>query len=324
MAEIVQLTKTIFMSIKDFVAQTGKAAFVVSLLPLLVSVCLRLSTEDIADMYLGRDRTLIPPIWTPTNTTCVPYRIDARWQYAIPPPGALPRWHLWWNWTVALLLYLLYFGRVLLLLKTNRAGKTAGLFLTLALAFAHGLIWQKQYEYSAERGIAHESRLENATIPANVIIAFAFPSIFVICYFFSGMHFGSVNCLKSVSILFLIGIFESVMIYIVNSFIFEMFFAPDTGMSTRFLIRLGTPLIMKNIFTEGCAVMVPFLCNILETGIHPLSVALFGPVGFAADLIGRLMQSSGESTSEGRWEGGRCGLSTFNIDGLCLITPRET
>ncbi|GMI04561.1 hypothetical protein TrRE_jg7786, partial [Triparma retinervis] len=311
MASIVEAVETAsnaFMSIKDFVAQTGKVALVATILPLIVCVCLRLSTEDIADTYYGEEREFIPPVWKSTmegkkgrlfhnvgNITAVPYTLGSSWARVTPPPGALSPWKMWWNWNIATLAYFIYFPRVLMLHKSSIGGKAVAFIVTLAFALVHGSLWQKEYEHQALEGWWSEGVNSNATIPSTVLIAMAFPTIFASSYFFSE-GLGSIKKgLKATLIVFVVGILESVAQYILFNTVFWRFFGPSTTDLTKALLRLATPLVSKGVFIEVCARLAPLLSNMLGSELHTVSVALFGTVGCASDLIGRLMQSSSES-----------------------------
>ncbi|GMH65263.1 hypothetical protein TrRE_jg4853 [Triparma retinervis] len=199
---------------------------------------------------------------------------------------------MWWNWTVAICLYLLYFLRVVLLHEFSVAAKTAGFIVTIGFIIAHGSIWQKEYEYHAVNGHWSEN---NPPVFTNPMIAFAFPLIFATTFLVSEGCQSIKKVMKAASILLIFGLFESAAIFVLQARLFYMFFSSGTGALTRFAIRLFTPLVLKGVFIELCAVFAPFLSNLLETEIYPVSVALFAPIGCAADLVGRLFQSSAEN-----------------------------
>ncbi|GMI25269.1 hypothetical protein TrCOL_g6809 [Triparma columacea] len=308
----VETAGSVLMSIKTFVMQTGVIALAGAVLPLLVTVCLRFYIEDIADTHYGEGRTLIPPVWATTlrdskgnvttdtnhnigNITSVPFELGNRWNYLTPPPGALPPWHLWWNWTIAIVIYLMYFARVVTLHKCSVGGKAAAFVVTLGLILAHGSLWQREYEFHSVRGVWSEDVSSSTTNPMLILIAIAFPAIFASCYFFSEGLGGVKKGAKAMLVLFAVGILESVVQFTLTTYILPEFFFSGTNSFTKALLRLGTPLIIKGLFIECCAMFAPLLSNILETDLHLVSVVLFGPVACASDLIGRLMQSSAES-----------------------------
>ena len=289
--DLVLFTRSIFMNIKDFVTQSGKVAVAATTLPMLVIVCLRFSIDEVAGEYLEPDRTFIPPIWASTNTTAIPYELSKRSEYHVHSSGSLSPWQMWWNWTVAICLYLAYFLRVVLLHEFSVAAKTAGFIVTIGFIIAHGSIWQKEYEYQAVNGRPSEN---DPPVFTNPMIAFAFPLIFATTFLVSEGCQSIKKVMKAASILLIFGIFESAAIYVLNTKLFQLFFSSATDALTRFAIRLFTPLVLKGVFLELCAVFAPLLSNLLETEIRPVSIALFAPIGCAADLIGRLFQSSGE------------------------------
>jgi hypothetical protein len=304
----VETANSVLMSIKGFVMQTGVIALAGAVLPLLVTVCLRFYIEDIADTYYGESRTLIPPVWATTmrdskgnvtdhnigNITSVRVELSTRWYYLTPPPGALPPWHLWWNWTIATVLYLMYFARIITLHKCSVGGKTAGFVVTLGFILAHGSLWQREYEFNSGGGKWSEDVSSSTTNPVIILIAIAFPTIFASCYFFSEGLGGVKKGAKAMLVLFAVGILESVVQFALTDRILPIFFHPRTNSFTKALLRLGTPLIIKGLFIECCAMFAPLLSNILERDLHVVSLVLFGPVACASDLIGRLMQSSGK------------------------------
>ncbi|GMH54871.1 hypothetical protein TrRE_jg12315 [Triparma retinervis] len=195
----------------------------------------------------------------------------------------------------AIIIYFVYFFRVLLLLnESSVAGKTAGFVVTLGMTVTHGLLYQTEYEHQAVEGGWSRTADANVVLPCNFMIAFAFPVIFATSYIFSE-GLGSVKKgTKVASVLFVVGILESAALYMTNSHIFFKFFRPGTDEIIKFAIRMGTPLVLKGVFIECGAVWAPLLSNMLGTELHSVSVALFCPVGCVADLIGRLMQSSGK------------------------------
>ena len=302
------------MSIKQFVAQTGKIALAGTILPMFLMVLLRLSINDVADTYLTEDRTLIPPIWRHINGTMVPYALSRRKYHAVPPPGEIPPWRIWWNWTMAIALYFAYFFRVLMLHNSSVGGKMAAFMVTLGMTLVHGFIWQKAYEHQALEGKSAEQKSDRKSV--SIMMAFAFPAIFASSYFITEGLGGAKKCIKVVLLLFIVGVFEAIAIHLVNGDILKRyedgqidqlsrtdnltiprrrFFAAHTEGWMRFLIRLCTPLVTKSILIEMCASLVPIISNILDTELHLVTVVLFSPLGCACDLVGRLMQSSAEN-----------------------------
>ena len=312
MAEIVAATaaatSNVLSSIGHFVSQTGKLALAGTILPLMMMVCLRLSVDDVADTYYGKDRLLVPPVWKQTirgenvihrnigNVTAVPYRLGDNWLFAVPPPGSLSPWKLWFNWSNAIFLYYSYFARVLMLHKSSKGGKTAAFIVTLGLTLARGSLWQKEFEYNAEEGKWSPSGLTNVALPVDLMNMMAFPTIFAVSYFFSGGDRDAGKGLKATLVLFAIGTLEAAAIFIIGRRLTKLFFGFGAATSnfTRALIRLGIPLVLKGFFIECCSRWTPFLSRILETEPRVVSVALFAPVGCAADLYARIMQSSGK------------------------------
>lgn len=283
--ETFQQTSTIIWSIKDFVAQTGEIALISSIVPLMIIICTRFSVEDIADVFI-RD--------VDEGNMTIPYDNGQFLKYNLPPRGDISPWTIWWNWTVPVFIYFVYFARVYILLDgLNNKERLLGFIVTLSLAVTHGYIWHMECVYQSREGKRSDEISQNVRIPGFVLIAMAFPMIFSSCCLFTENDKGTSHG-KAAVILFFMGIFESVVMFVLQKHIFVKFFKPGTSDLTRFLIRLGTPLIMKGIATEYCAFLVPVLTDNLQTEIHQVSVALFGPVGCTSDLIGRLMQSSGE------------------------------
>ncbi|GMH62369.1 hypothetical protein TrRE_jg9726 [Triparma retinervis] len=266
MAVMVDTATNIFDYIKDFVTQTAKVALTATILPLLTLLCLRMAINAIANTYFYSDRVFLPPIWASTNISAVPYNLSERYLMVVPPPGDMPPWHLWWNWTIAVCLYFTYFFRVLLLHKSSVIGKASAFFMTLGMTLTHGYLWQKEYEYQAVEGMGSEN---NPSLLCTVITAVAFPSTFACSFFFTEGTGGNVKkAAKVMSLLLTIGVLEAVVIFLLNGSISETFFNPQTGSFTRFLIRLCTPLVMKGVFMECCATWAPIISNILDTGLY--------------------------------------------------------
>mmetsp|Transcript_19637 Transcript_19637/g.41038 ORF Transcript_19637/g.41038 Transcript_19637/m.41038 type:complete len:599 (+) Transcript_19637:322-2118(+) len=299
-AQAVAAQESLSKAIKDYIAETAIIAIVAAILPMLVVLCLRLTINETADKYYGEDRIRVPPILISSNTTVVPFELSSqRWKFSVPVGKLLP-WQVWWNWFVAFLLYGMYYVRVVMLPKTTNPGRSAGFLVSVGFMVAHGYLWMKEYEYQAEQGIWSKNVDINVIIPCNIMIAVAFPTIFATVYFVSE-GLGGTTMMKGLKVsltLFLVGILESLCIFVVNSTIIYRFFSPGTSNVLRFFIRLGTPLILKGVFLEVCSVCAPFVSNLLESDLRIVSIALFGPVGCAADLIARLMQSSSLSVKQ--------------------------
>jgi hypothetical protein len=178
--------------------------------------------------------------------------------------------------------------------KCSVGGKTAGFVVTLGFILAHGSLWQREYKFHSIWGEWSEDVSSSTTNPVLILFAIAFPAIFASCYFFSEGLGGVKEGVKAMLVLFAVGILESVAQFALTNQVLNQFFTPETNSFTKALLRFGTPLILKGLFIECCAMFAPLLSNILETDLHLVSVVLFGPVACASDLIGRLMQSSGK------------------------------